>query len=312
MVQRRHDIAAQLRQRLIAELHLGLRKPGDRLPSARDVAHALDADHRVVLAAYRELARDGLVEFRPRSGVYVAEAALAGGDLLPRLAEWALEVFVEGLARAVPAPELPERLRRCLETVRLRATCVECNLDQLHSLCVELHRDYGLESTALELDALAAESDETRAILRDTDLIVTTSFHAAAVKRVAERAGKPWLAIAIRTDIIAEMMRLLRDGPLYIVGTDPRFREKVRAIFEPVPDHHNVRVLIAGRDDLNAIPANAPTYVVKRVRQVLGALPNLAHLHSLDRVFSRDSARELLAFILRANVAAMQAQMAAG
>ncbi|MGI8547269.1 MAG: GntR family transcriptional regulator, partial [Gemmatimonadaceae bacterium] len=213
MVQRRGDIATQLRQRLVAELHLGLRRPGDRLPSTRDLARELQADPRVVLAAYRELEDDGLVEFRPRSGVYVAEFAFTGRSSLPRLAAWALELFVEGLGRGVPAPELPERLRRCLETLRLHATCIECNLDQLHSLCHELHRDFGLDTTPLELDALNADGEEARAILRRTDILVTTSLHAADVKRAAERVGKPWFAITIGSELISEMTRLLRDGP---------------------------------------------------------------------------------------------------
>lgn len=310
MVQRRGDIATQLRQRLVAELHLGLRRPGDRLPSTRDLARELQADPRVVLAAYRELEDDGLVEFRPRSGVYVAESALTGRSSLPRLAAWALEIFVEGLGRGVPAPELPERLRRCLETLRLHATCIECNLDQLHSLCHELHRDFGLDTTPLELDALNADGEDARAILRRTDILVTTSLHAADVKRAAERVGKPWFAITIGSELISEMTRLLRDGPVYIIGTDERVRGKMRTIFQPVSGSENLHVMIVGQDDLGAIAPDAPTYVMKRVRDVLGALPNLAHLHPMDRVFSRESARELLGFILHANTTAMAAQTA--
>lgn len=312
MVQRRHDIAGKLRQRLVSELHLGLRRPGDRMASTRELAQEFGADHRVVLAAYRDLERDGLVEFRPRSGVYVAETALAGGASLTRLAAWALEVFVQGLARGVPAPELPERLRRCLETLRLHATCIECNLDQVHSLCEELHRDYGLETTPLEIQALEAEDDASRRQLRRTDLLVTTPFHAAAVKRVAERAGKPWFAIALASDLIEEMTRLLQQGPVYIVGTDVRFRDKVRAIFAPVPNSENMHVMILGEDDLVGIPPDAPTYVMKRAREVLGTPPNLAHLRPLDRVFSQESARELLRFVLQANVAALASQMGSG
>ncbi|MGI8549155.1 MAG: hypothetical protein ACR2M1_17840, partial [Gemmatimonadaceae bacterium] len=220
------------------------------------------------------------------------------------------ELFVEGLGRGVPAPELPERLRRCLETLRLHATCIECNLDQLHSLCHELHRDFGLDTTPLELDALNADGEDARAILRRTDILVTTSLHAADVKRAAERLGKPWFAITIGSELISEMTRLLRDGPVYIIGTDERVRGKMRTIFQPVSGSENLHVMIVGQDDLGAIAPDAPTYVMKRVRDVLGALPNLAHLHPMDRVFSRESARELLGFILHANTTAMAAQMA--
>lgn len=314
MVKRRSDIAAQLRERLVAELHLGIRRHGDRMPSTRDLAQELHADPRVVVAAYRELEKDGLVEFRPRSGVYVAESALTVRSSLPRVAAWALDIFVDGLSRGVPAPELSDRLRRCLETLRLHATCIECNLDQLHSLCHELHRDYGLETTALDLDALNTDGEDALPLLRRTDILVTTSFHAAEVKRIAERVGKPWFAITIGSELISEITRMLRDGAVYIVGTDERLRAKMQMIFQRVPGSENLHVVIVGQDDLGTIPSDAPTYIMKRVRDVpgdvLGTLPKLAHLHPMDRVFAPESARDLLGFILHANTTAMAAQTA--
>lgn len=173
MPHRRGTITEALRQRIVAGLHLGVFRQGDRLPSVRALAREFDADPRVVLAAYRQLEGEGLAEVRARSGIYVAHTA-AGHSLpqLPQLAEWVVGVLVEALSRGVPAVDFPERVRRCLDTLRLRTACLECNTDQTTSLCEELRRDYGLETNGVDVTALAAE--EAPYEVRRADLLVTT------------------------------------------------------------------------------------------------------------------------------------------
>ena len=299
---RLHEIVEVLRRRLTSGLHLGRLHAGDRLPSVRVVADEFGVHQRVALAAYRELEQDGLVELRARSGVYVREARPEGA-MLPKLTERFVEFLVDALGMGVPAPDVPEHVRRCLETLRLRAACIECNADQTHSLCTQLRRDYGFESTEVELDVL--EAPETDAVLRPADLLVTTSFHVDAVRRTAERLGKPWIAVSLRADMVAEITRALPAGPVYFIGTDPRFAAKAEAMFASFSGGANLRALIVGRDDLAQIPRDAPIYVMHRAVARLGDHPFLARVPPVDRSLSLDSARELLRFVVRANMAAM-------
>jgi GntR family transcriptional regulator len=60
-------------------LRLHLLRPGDRLPTAREVVAKLAINPNTVLKAYRELEREGLVEARPGLGTFVLRT-LAGGD----------------------------------------------------------------------------------------------------------------------------------------------------------------------------------------------------------------------------------------
>lgn len=309
MTGRRADVGDLLRRRVVGGLHLGLLKPGDRLPSVRALVAELGVHQRVVVAAYQALERDGLVVFRARSGVYVAPTAMPVGGMLPAMAERVVDFLVDALALGMSAPEMPERLRRCLETLPLRAVCVECNADQLESLCRQVQRDYGLDSTGIDLATLAAP--EARVAIRHADVLITTSFHAAEVRHAAEAAGKPWIAIALRADVVAEIRRYLAEGPVYFVGTDPRFADKVRAMFGGVPGGANARPVILGHDDAGQIPDNAPAYVMHSAAAQLGGTPLSARVPALERTFSPESAREILAFVVRANMAAVAAQMAA-
>ena len=48
---------------------------GDPLPPAAELGEALDVDRNTVLAAYRQLRSDGVLDFRRGRGVRVARAA---------------------------------------------------------------------------------------------------------------------------------------------------------------------------------------------------------------------------------------------
>ena len=306
---KRGRIAAHLRRHIVSGLHLGILRPGDRLPSTRSLSRSLGADPRVVQAAYRDLADLGLVERRSRSGVYIASGRGHPAARLPQLAEWAVGVLAEGLEHGVPAPELPEHLRRCLETLRLRAVCLECNDDQLHSVCEETRGDYGLETHGALLSEL--DREETRVALRQADLLVTTSFHGDEVAALAAQYALPWISISLREDIITEVKRRLTQEVVYFVGTDPRLDDKLREIFTPLGAAENVRTLIVGRDDLSQIPPAAPTTIFRRARPLITDEGLLARVAPVERVFSHESAREILSHIVQANLTAMQARRVA-
>lgn len=306
MSELRDKIADALRQRVVTGLHLAVLRPGDRLPSVRSLSPELGADPRVILAAYRQLEVEGLVEVRARSGVFVAHHAVSRGEMLPQMAAWVVEVLAQALARGVPAIEFPERVRRCLETVRLRAACIEGNDDQIEGLCGELASDYGLETHPVDIGTGSA--DAIRDQIRRVDLLVTTRFHAGEVQRLAEGLRKPHITVSLRPEFLAEIARLLEQGPVYFVAKDPRFKDKLAAMFASTARAENLRVLIAGRDDLAQIPEDAPAYVMQAARDRLEGLPLLARVIPAPRVFSEDSAKELLAFILASNIAAIQAE----
>jgi DNA-binding transcriptional regulator YhcF (GntR family) len=300
---RRGDIIARLRQRIVTAFHLGLIAAGDRLPSSRRLAREFRANERVILAAYRALAGEGLVEFRPRSGIYLAREVEREGGVFPGFAEWGLEIFADGLAHGIPAVELPRLLARLLRTVRLRAACIECNDDHIDTLCGEMSRDYGLISTPVDLDKLRGSA--TRKALRAADLLVTTSFHAGVVSGLAEKLGKPCIAVSWRPDVIAEVARLLRTRPVYFLGSDPRLAGKLRLLFPSRAARANVRLLLTGDADVASIPSAAPVYLTTLARRALGSAADRLDAVPLDRLLLPESAREVLGMVIRKNLAAL-------
>ena len=73
----REDAAPPLFQRLYLQLRQavleGRLRPGARLPATRFLARELGISRNTVLSAYDQLASEGFLELRHRSGVFVAE-----------------------------------------------------------------------------------------------------------------------------------------------------------------------------------------------------------------------------------------------
>ncbi|MFF4902985.1 GntR family transcriptional regulator [Streptomyces sp. NPDC001068] len=103
-IDRRSGVATyvQIVQQTKQALRLGHLRPGDRLPTAREVVEATAINPNTVLKAYRELEREGLVEARRGLGTFVKRAlgtATAESPLHGELADWAVRARESGLDR---------------------------------------------------------------------------------------------------------------------------------------------------------------------------------------------------------------------
>lgn len=300
-----HDqIVELLRRRIQRAVQAGVIEPGSRLPSARSLQTELGVDHRPVLAAYRELEAEGLVEMRTRGGIYLAPRPGSNRGI-PSLPEgWLVDILASGVARDIPITELHEWLRRSVETLRLRAVAFESTDDQAKGLCRELQDEYGLEASAADVSVLAAGEDLPTTIRR-ADLFVTTLRHEAAIRRAAEQLGKQCVIASVRPDLITGEWRMLLTAPVYVVIADRKFADPLKQFFADTPGADNLRLIVAGEDDLSVIPADAPTYVTSGARERVGDQRIPGRIIPAPRLFSADSAREIITFIVRANQKAM-------
>ncbi len=303
----RTQVANELREQIVSGIHVGRLRGGERLPAVRTLAQDFGVNDRVVMAAIRELADEGFVELKQRSGAYIVPPHPASGASLPHLGAWLVSMLAQARSRGLAPQAVSEFVRRSTETRRLRAACIECNKDQIALLCNELDHELGYITDATPLDTLSV-SDPPLGVRR-ADLLVTTAFHADRVRRVAKALGKPWIAVALRHDVMRDVGRHLHQGPVYYIATDLRFERKLRRMLDAVGPVTNLRVLIIGRDDLAAIPREAPTFVMPSALDVVkrrfrGSRGPGFPIHPA-RHLSDESAKELLAFLVRANMTAL-------
>lgn len=301
-----------LRARIFRGIEAGALRAGDRLPSARDWAGELGLDHRVVLAAIRQLVGEGLVETRERGGIYVSNRQQGGG--IPPLPEsWIVDVLAQGLTREIPAPDLSEWLRRCTETLHLRAAVVTTTEDQARGLCRELRDDFGLDADAVtpaelpeEHGADGVDAPSLPLPLRRADLIVTTRALEARARQIGALLHKPVIVTEVRPDLVTGEWALLLRKPVYAVVASRQFGEMLRRFFADVPGVENLHIVVLGEDDVSAIPAGAPTYVTQRVRAQLAGAQIPGQILPAARTIAPVSAREILTFVVRSNLEALR------
>jgi GntR family transcriptional regulator len=109
-----HESAVTLREQLVTQMILGILsgdlRPGQRLPSTRELARRFRLHPNTISAGYRQLERERWVEFRHGSGVYVRDTKPESA-LSPA---FALDQFVAELLRSARRLGIP------LATVRFR------------------------------------------------------------------------------------------------------------------------------------------------------------------------------------------------
>ena len=263
----RERITDALRQRIAVGLQRGAMRPGDRLATTRELAADLDADPRVVAAAYRALEDEGLVEIRARAGVFVA--ALPGTPPTG----WLAEVVAQGIARGVAVPSLGAWVTRATGAKPTTAAAIAATLDQAMGLARELRDDFGVAAHGVLAETLRPGERLPRAVER-ANLLVATELTAPVARKLAERLGKRHVVIDVRPDLLSPEWRLLLARVAYVVIADPRFGALVHGLVAGADGATNVRLLVAGRDSMSEVPPDAPTYVTEAARERLGgALP---------------------------------------
>lgn len=301
----------RLRGQIATALHLGHVHPGDRLPSIRDVARRFRITTYAAVHAYERLAAEGLVEKRGRSGMYVAaQDSLPRGTLLGETAGWLVSVLEGAWEHQVKVPHVPDLVRRWTAAVRLRAACVEDDADTLASLCADTALHFGIDSSPVKPDAVVPEEGAGGAgwrglpeALREADVLITTTYHAARVRPVAEALGKPMLVAAMNPEHARAVEERLRDRELTVVCVDPRFGERVGAM-RGGRYASRIRVVLADdRAALRALDPADPVLLTRAAHERLDGV-ELRSLVPLSPFIAPGCARRLAELLVQLNVQA--------
>lgn len=107
----------QLVQQVKQALRLGLLKPGDQLPTVREVVSKIAINPNTVFKAYRELEYEGLVESRPGLGTFVQKSLASSSHdlqeaLRDELLRWLYKASEAGLDSESIAALFADTLRQ--------------------------------------------------------------------------------------------------------------------------------------------------------------------------------------------------------
>lgn len=294
----------RLRRRVLGAFHRGAVAPGERLPGIRRVARETGEDHRAVARAYHRLEEEGLVEIRPRSGVYLArpERFFEGRPILSETESWLTRVLYQAWQRGMSPRELAGTLGRTAAEPVLDVVCVESTRDTLEGVAVDVEAVLGVPCRRVLMPR--ERGRVTRAdVSRDgapPDLVVTTAYHANA-RQALEEAGLPVVLMRINPEWIRAFRELAADTDLVAVLDDPLTRDRLRTLVGADVDFRIVTV-----EEVADLPRPPGSSVFATVR-ARPALPD-AWARSLVEVrlpmVHPRTVRELTGFLVRASLSA--------
>src|SRR5581483_8195377 len=106
-------IGDQITFRILYAIARGVYRPGDKLPTVRDVAARLRVNPNTVSKAYRDLERDGVLVSRRGTGVFVHETAVR--TAVERRQALTVSRFQRAIAEALDAGLQPEEILELVE-----------------------------------------------------------------------------------------------------------------------------------------------------------------------------------------------------
>ena len=283
----------RLRRRIVGMLHSGRLHFGDRLPSIRTLGEQYGVNHRVIADAYRALEDVGLVEIRPKVGVFVAangKGAASGEEQTVWLTQILFDAWERGMARS----SILDLVHRGAER-RLRCGCIESNEDHMVALTSELESDFSLHAVPLFV-AACEHSTLSPERLDNVDLVVTSMFHIDAARVAAAEANKPMVVATFNPEFTREIDRRLSEHPITTVYVDPEYAIRGREYLAVTPHWELVRFVELDQLQDRPVDLHAGDVMVTRAaRRQLG----LEEYHLIPdlKVISPEAAQTLCGVI---------------
>lgn len=261
------EISDLLRRRIVADVHLGRLKPGDRLPSLRTIGNELGVSIRAAARAYAELQREGLVTVRGRSGIYLVLPQVVDISLEPPF-DWYADMLKDAWAHRISLVDIADVLGQMVANP-LTVACVESTEDHMEAFCRELAEDFSVETISVTITPDGARvGDRDMSLyeaLSNVDIVVTTAFHAAEVHEAADALEKPVVIVSINEMLLDAMECALEEGPVTIIAQDPAFIGRFReSLIERFSCNGDLRVVTVDEFEKKPDVADGTTTLLTR------------------------------------------------
>ncbi len=233
----------QIKGQLFSAIYCGKINEGDRLPSIRELADDLSVNYKTIRRVYLQLAQEGLLEIVAGSGAFLRKrnsgesfAHMRRGAIFRLLGDFKSKASDLGLSTERLVALLDGYLTgRNLKPLKL---AVVDDDEEAHIFARELEMRLG--TTAFPVSLEEASRLEGMAQLKESDILLTTSWHLEEVNPLAEELGKEVVEIKPSHQIYAEILGAAQDHNIGIVIRDEKTMhaswEVFMSIYHPSTD----------------------------------------------------------------------------
>jgi DNA-binding transcriptional regulator YhcF (GntR family) len=238
-------ILDRLRERIVSGIYFGLWRPGERLPSIREIADAEGVDRKTAAAAYRRLEREGLVRVHPRSGVYlrVQRASEAATPLEKLYRRWLENTYARASALGLRTNTILRLVSSVAEIERLRVPVIEQDWPQAETIAAELRDRAGINTVAIPLSHINREDP----LWMEAPFLVTTPYCRTAL--VAVDHSKPIVEATLASETVRELKECMRQGELTVVVANDGIADRLRPFLLRAQNGSTEAITIASAED---------------------------------------------------------------
>jgi DNA-binding transcriptional regulator YhcF (GntR family) len=299
------SISAQLKGQIEYGIVSGALKPGEQLPSVRDLAATEGIAHVTVSHVYRDLKRDGLIVVRPGMGTYVADSGNGhgpGGNLghLQRMVD---TMVTKAIERGFSATEISQmvtaRLAGGLQgrpLIALVGIFAHATGMYAHDLRLLLE-DLDPEVAPFTIEELRSAAAEQLAQIRGVDLVLTLANKVQEVQMLLPAPHPPVRALTftMREQTVQQLEALPEGLQLGVVST---FGEFLHTMLSGISTHITLTkppicAVLADTQRVNAVLAQADAIIYATGSEAIVPLvergkPVIEYLHTPDPASVRD------------------------
>lgn len=227
---RREPAGVELTRKLLDYFLSGHLKPGQRIPSERQLAEALGVGRSAVRETIKSLSLLGLIEQRQGDGTYLAKS---NSDLLPRVIEWGLllgenrvhdliemrhhlEIILAGLAAQRRTDAQLQRMRALLHEMEQAGDDFQRYVDADVAFHLEIARASANAGLAgiLETVQVLLRVWATRVIVAANETKTSLAMHAPVLDAIEQQhPDAARAAMQAHMDRAARRLRATVDGP---------------------------------------------------------------------------------------------------
>ncbi len=177
---------------------------GQALPSARDMAKALNINRNTVLAAYRALVREGLLETVVGSGTFIKKRKMQNKtDALKKIVD---DAFDKALLAGFSPDQITDYLFHQAAvffpgTEGARVLVVECNQEALDDIAATLRRDLSVQTVHVLIQELECATRLAEELMTDIDLIVCGFNHVEELRNVVPSPPVEVVTVFLKPEI---------------------------------------------------------------------------------------------------------------
>jgi DNA-binding transcriptional regulator YhcF (GntR family) len=226
--QHKSTLFEQAREQLLTALHMSKLRPGDRLPSVRQVAQRNSINLKTAFAIYQRLGQEGYVELRSGSGAYVADREKVDLDQAYSLA--ILRLIKSSLSQAghlkLDHQRYSDLVQNFVRRARLspaRLAVIECNEEQVNLFAREIMDRLKVQAHPLLLEQMESPDQRTARLLAGLDYFVTTDFHFKRVEELAATYNAKILKLRLDPTFVPGLVAAARRGGVLMIVSNTSF-----------------------------------------------------------------------------------------